>query len=104
VHRFPQTPELRDLCNSGPFDLFCRSTLPTEHERLICTACGLPKAPRGPAEHQRSTCIPPGSQPGGHALHRAGHEELSYITDPQELHEAQGLPPWTAPYVWDTNY
>jgi len=94
-------PEFKQLCDSGPFQAYCRTDLPTQEQRLICTACG---APRGPEEHQRSTCTPPGSQPGEHALHRAGHEELSYITDPEQLWTALGRPSWTAPYVWETNY
>jgi len=39
----PEWREMHDLCESGPFRGFCGSSLPTEDQRVICDACGLPK-------------------------------------------------------------
>jgi len=48
-------PESRQLCESIPFQAFCRSSLPTPDQQVICQACGLPVQP---STSSQSRCDP----------------------------------------------
>jgi len=89
--------EFRQLCDSGPFRVFCKTPLPTPDQRLICRACGLEVDESG---HIPDVVVPAAR---GHTV-CGGHEELRYVTDPEQLWTQEGRSPWTAPYVWETNY
>jgi len=81
--------------------MFCESDIPTPEQRLICTACGhgdsagveLDATSQYPGRYRGHTCSP-------------SHPRLLNTVElpPEELHEQLGLPPWEAPYVWETNY
>jgi len=84
--------ELDQLCNSEPFQLFCRSSLPSEEQRLICLACERRRAEVSPSQCPSGAPRPiPGLQ-------------LQVWLSPEEAWELQGLPAWDAPYVWESNF
>jgi len=85
----PEWTELDTLCESRPFEAYCGTTLPSEHQRLICTACG--HGPRDTVSHHATP-------------HHHQHQQLQIMTPPEQWWEEQGRPSWTAPYVWETNY
>jgi len=89
----PPWPELNQLCESKPFGLFCRSSLPNEHQRLICKACGLPTSGTGCGGAGCSSTSVCGM-----------HDHLEVRIPPEQVQEQLGRPAWEAPYVWETNY
>lgn len=84
--------EVDQLCGSEGFKAFCRSDLPSPDQRVICQACGLAR----PAS--TSSC------PTRRHSEGSMYAELQYVTEPEAVWEAMGHSPWTAPYVWETNY
>jgi len=95
VHLPEQWTEAEQLCASKPFELFCASPLPTADQRVICRACGHPVDFLESGHLARAGCA-------GHHVHHG--EQLQVMTEPEAMHEAMGGEPWTAPYVWETNY
>jgi len=95
MHNAPDR-EFRQLCESEPFRLFCRSPLPTADQRVICRSCGLETDESG---HVRAQGCP-----GGCVAHRHTSAQMWPDTPPEQRHEQMGHPPWEAPYVWETDY
>jgi len=94
VHRRPPWdpgwPELPQLCESGPFQAFCRSSLPSDEQRLICQSCGLPRQPSPQSE------LHPSRTDGGRcsAGCSRGEGENRFLS-------RCDLQPWEMPYVWE---
>jgi len=95
------TPSFRLACRTG----LVEGMFPPGPERqaagAICTACGLPTSgepSHGKCELERAAV--------GHEYNRMGHQHqlLKIMAEPEAMHEEMGGVPWTAPYVWETNY
>jgi len=80
----PEWGEVDQLCGSQPFQAFCRSSLPSADQRLVCQAC---------RQQQQSRC-----------RSEAPQRHLEYLEEPEAHWQQHSLPAWTAPYVWETNY
>jgi len=84
-------PEAGQLCESGPFRAFCRSTLPTSDQRLVCQACGL--------DHGQP--LQPSPQSGPCPTHRSGPNQCPTWRGEDRFLSSCDLQPWEMPYVWE---